>query len=75
MLSPVQKAVKKFQRSRTKANVDKYQEDQEQQMIAMNGYTNDRRRMTEVSNQMSAKGNGMGPTPSSSKFEIHSKIF
>jgi hypothetical protein len=45
-------------------------------MIAMmNGFSNDRRRMTEVSNKMSGKGNGMGPTPSSSKFDVHSKIF
>jgi hypothetical protein len=45
-------------------------------MIAMmNGFSNDRRRMTEVSNKMSGEGNGMGPAPSSSKFDVHSKIF
>lgn len=44
-------------------------------MIGMNDFTNDRRRMTEVSNKMSGKGNAMGPTPSSSKFDVHSKIF
>lgn len=45
-------------------------------MIGLNVFSHDRRRMTEVSNQMSGKGNGIGgPTPSSSKWDINSKIF